>query len=71
MKASNKVYEEVANYCSAYSPSQKAEYATNSTNAKIIASCTNCRHFTDGHYCDINLYDKIVKEKNLAEVKEQ
>ena len=71
MKASLKTYEEVANHCSSYLPSEDADVMTNSTAGNVNISCITCRHFTKDHYCDINLYDKIVRERNLAEVKEQ
>ena len=65
MRSSNETYVKVAENCSAYAPSSYANKTTNSASANG-RSCTTCRHFNhNGAYCEIDLYDKIVKDHGL------
>lgn len=64
MRASEATYAKVAENCSAYEPKSKYETASNSTceHCGCQISCTTCKHFVTGEYCDLDLYDKIVKD---------
>ncbi len=67
MRASEKTYEKVAENCSSFTPKKSAETTTNSTceNCGCKVSCTTCKHFADGEYCVLDLYDKIVKDHHF------
>ncbi len=67
MKSSKKTYEEVAEYCSSYSPDSNCKCKTTNSADDHCRSCTNCRHFDKaGEYCKLDLYDKIVKDHGIA-----
>jgi len=61
MRASMETYQKVAAACSEYRRNAKAYSPVNSAQESDIRSCYNCSHFTSKEYCDIDLYDKIVK----------
>lgn len=61
MRSTEKIYEEVAERCSAYEPDGCG--CKNSAKEKV--SCVTCKHFVDGAYCDIDLYDQIVANHKL------
>lgn len=63
MRSSEKIYEEVAERCSSYVPDDCNCSTRNDMKEKV--SCTTCKHFVDGAYCDIDLYDQIVMSHKL------
>lgn len=65
MRASMKTYEDVALNCSAFAPKEDRNTMTNSQTERSNVSCTNCRHFTNDKYCELDLYDKIVENHNI------
>lgn len=70
MRSSNETYVKVAENCSAYKPNNYSNKTSNkATNNAASAgrSCTTCSHFNhNGAYCEIDLYDKIVKEHGFT-----
>lgn len=70
MRSDNKTYQKVAENCSQFSPiTESREEFTNSgcdrENCGCQVSCVNCRHFDEGAYCNLDLYDQIVQKHNL------
>lgn len=65
MRSDSKTYEAVAQNCSAFSPVGTEKGFSNSVSNAGQVSCVNCKHFTDGKYCELDLYDEIVENKNL------
>lgn len=63
MSTSENIYENVAEHCSSYCTAGGCN-CTNSAGVRAI-SCTNCKHFADNEYCDLDLFDQIVQENNL------
>lgn len=63
MKASRKMYEDVAKACSKYhrvsGTSSFQNSSKNSTCDCNTPSCLNCSHFTAQEHCDLDLYDQI------------
>lgn len=67
MRSSNETYEKVAEYCSSYAPNGKCKNRTSNNASEHGRSCTNCRHFNKtGEYCELDLYDQIVKDHGIA-----
>lgn len=74
MRSSNETYIKVAEACSAYKPDNASKATNSAASAKATnnaasgtRSCTNCSHFEhNGAYCNIDLYDKIVKEHGFT-----
>lgn len=64
MRSDMKTYEAVAFRCDSFSPIQGTSTVTNSTRDNCV-SCTNCSHFTNDKYCELDLYDQIVETNNL------
>lgn len=58
MRSSTETYKEVAERCSAYEKKCSCKGLSNDVTGK---SCLNCDHFTDKEYCELDLYDPIVK----------
>lgn len=65
MRATNKVYEEVAENCSEFSPTSSRSSYSNSYSDGQDTSCTNCSHFNDEEYCELDLYDQIVENRHI------
>lgn len=65
MRATNKVYEEVAEHCSGFSPVTASNSYVDSYSNTSETSCTNCGHFNDKEYCELDLYDQIVENRNI------
>lgn len=63
MRASLNTYQKVAENCSEYRRTAQPYAPVNSTRESEIPSCTNCAHFTNKEFCDLDLYDKIVENK--------
>lgn len=59
MKASKKMYEDVAKACSKYHRISAESSFKNSTCDCSTPSCLNCSHFTAEEHCDLDLYDQI------------
>lgn len=64
MRTNKETYQNVADKCSAYSKCDCENRFTNKCGDEEV-SCLNCTHFSDGEYCRLDLYDKIVRENNL------
>lgn len=62
MRASTETYEQVAERCSEFKPCDKHDIISNSSCCECKVSCTNCQHFTNEKYCELDIYDKIVNE---------
>lgn len=65
MRATNEVYEEVAEHCSRFSPISNRNSYSNSYSDSKETSCKNCSHFDDEEYCELDLYDQIVENRHL------
>lgn len=70
MRSDNKTYQKVAEHCSQFSPvTESREEFMNSCcdreNCGCEVSCVNCHHFDQGEYCNLDLYDQIVKKHNF------
>ena len=65
MRASLKTYQAVAAECSEYRRSAEPYSPANTMAESDVPSCANCTHFTVKEYCDIDLYDQIVKRINV------
>ncbi len=62
MRASYDTYKDVAENCSEFMPIHEVDSYSSSTKEKEDnVSCTNCKHFDDDKYCELDLFDKIVK----------
>lgn len=66
MRADNKTYEAVAKRCDAFD-SKSDTSVTNSTSDSENISCTNCNHFTDDKYCELDLYDQILTNHKIED----
>lgn len=67
MRSSEKTYEKVAENCSSYAPTKGGKNKTTNSASNHERSCTNCRHFNmTGEYCELDLYDQIVKEHDFT-----
>lgn len=66
MRSDSKTYEEVAKNCSAFAPNNKDSFSNSTAGTPEKVSCVNCRHFTQDKYCELDLYDQIVVNKNLG-----
>lgn len=64
MRADSKTYVEVAKNCSAFAPKNETNTFTNSSSESGV-SCTNCRHFTENKYCELDLYDQILVNHDI------
>ncbi len=64
MRANTNTYEDVAQRCSAFVAKQDSNTFSNSTSEKTV-SCTNCKHFSQEKYCELDLYDQIVVNHNI------
>ena len=60
MRSSQEVYKEVAERCSAYDKCSGNNCFKNANDGS--KSCLNCSHFSDKEYCELDLYDAIVKD---------
>ena len=63
MRASNRVYEEVAEHCSGFDPLRNT--FSNVSICHQDVSCMGCRHFDDEEYCELDLYDQIVDNRQI------
>jgi hypothetical protein len=67
MRSSNETYKKVAQYCSSYSTDCGCKQKTSNSAGSQTRTCTNCCHFDrTGAFCDLDLYDKIVKDHGLC-----
>lgn len=64
MRSDTETYKNVAENCSQYNPRNDRDSFSNS-DTDTECSCTTCNHFAEDAYCDIDLYDSIVKNHNL------
>ena len=64
MNNQNETYEKVAKNCSRYDRAQGDCYKNSSCDSALV-SCLNCTHFNNSHHCDLDLYDKIIKDHNF------
>ncbi len=65
MRASNKVYQEVAEHCSGFDPVNDS--FSNSAGDNQEVSCISCRHFDEDEYCELDLYDQIVENRQIKD----
>lgn len=63
MRASNDVYKAVAENCSSFSPVRDSFSSSASDEQEV--SCRSCRHFDGAEYCELDLYDPIVANRNI------
>ena len=60
MRSSEKVYNKVAERCSAYDKKSGKDSLSNMT-SDSAKSCLNCKHFASDEHCKLDLYDDIAK----------
>lgn len=65
MRSDNETYEAVAKRCDSFSAKSNTS-VTNSTSESKNVSCTNCNHFTNNSYCELDLYDQIMVNHDLT-----
>lgn len=65
MRSSYEAYEEVAEHCSAFKPTNKDSYTNSYSDHNV--SCLSCKHFDEDKYCKLDLYDPIVSNHNIEE----
>lgn len=61
MRSSEKVYNQVAERCSAYDKKSQNDSLSNSV-SDTTKSCLNCKHFATDEHCKLDLYDPIAKK---------
>lgn len=69
MRAHIETYEAVAERCDSFQEKSNTSdnSITNSTSDSRDISCTNCMHFTDDKYCELDLYDQILVNHKIEE----
>lgn len=65
MRSDSQTYEAVAKNCSSFSPVNEESYSNALSDTSEKVSCVNCKHFTDSKYCELDLYDQIIANRNL------
>lgn len=65
--ASLEQFRKIAIYCDSYSP--KTTYNSSLTSSTMMErdSCTNCKHFTNQKYCDLDLIDKVLSSLSMEQ----
>lgn len=68
MRANKETYEEVAEHCSSFSPVSCSHCAGTFSNSydEEEVSCTKCKHFDEEKYCKLDLFDQIVKNRDIS-----
>lgn len=66
--ANAETYKQVARCCSEFLPAKnKTNSMTNTTsNGSDTVSCECCKHFNQSKHCELDIYDKIIKEHHIS-----
>lgn len=65
MRASHETYEKVAKCCSEFLPMKKDSVTNSASGETNCISCECCKHFDTDKFCQLDIYDKIIKENHF------
>lgn len=65
--ASKDQLRKIAIYCDEYTPRSHEDRGLKSSVEEKRDSCTNCIHFTERGFCDLDLIDKVLSSLSMEQ----
>jgi len=63
--ASKEQLRKIALYCDKYNGNNEEKLTLRNSYDELHESCTNCTHYTDKGFCDLDLIDKVLSSMSM------